>query len=303
MEPKVNYARVGLFVLLLGGALLALLLWLGKSEYGRRYDRYYVYVRESVTGLNRDAPVKYRGVSVGYVSEIVLNPENPQTVRLKLDILHGTPIKEDTVAVLEFQGLTGLALVNLNNGSPESPTLTPRAEEPYPVIQNAPSLYSRLDRALSQLLADPSLPQLITHLNDLTMNANRLVDPENRAALKEAIAEMTKAARTLDRTAGEVNKQLPFFLADIGAEIGESGRAFQEMLRSASETSATVKRLLDQNRAGVEQFTGETLPEAGTLVAELRQLTVTLKRLASELEREPNTLIFGKPPLPRGPGE
>jgi phospholipid/cholesterol/gamma-HCH transport system substrate-binding protein len=111
MNTKVNYVVVGAFVVVLGAAVLAIVLWLGKSDYRGVYDRYYAYMQESVAGLSVNSTVKYRGVDVGRVKDIVLNPENPQEVRLTLDILHATPIKIDTVAVLETQGLTGLATV------------------------------------------------------------------------------------------------------------------------------------------------------------------------------------------------
>src|SRR5574341_1438561 len=116
MEPKVNYTLVGLFVVLFTAGLVSVVLWLGKGEYRMAYDRYYAYMTESVSGLSVNSPVKYRGVEVGRVKEIILNPDNPEEVRLTLDIARGTPVKEDTLAALDIQGLTGLAIVNLAGG-------------------------------------------------------------------------------------------------------------------------------------------------------------------------------------------
>jgi phospholipid/cholesterol/gamma-HCH transport system substrate-binding protein len=127
MEPKVNYALVGAFVVLLGLTILGAILWLGKTDYRGIYDRYYVYTRESVAGLSVDSTVKYRGVDVGRVKEVILNPENAEEVRVTLDIVGGTPIKIDTQAVLVTQGLTGLVTLNLTGGSREAPPLTPVA--------------------------------------------------------------------------------------------------------------------------------------------------------------------------------
>src|SRR5512134_3843023 len=107
MEPKVNYALVGLFLALLSGALLAGVLWLSRTDYRGVYDRYYTFMDESVSGLSRDSYVRYHGVDVGRVKDIILDPNNPEQVRLALDIVRGTAIKEDTVAILETQGLTG----------------------------------------------------------------------------------------------------------------------------------------------------------------------------------------------------
>ena len=121
MEPKVNYIVVGAFVLLLGFTVLGAIFWLGKTDYRGIYDRYDVYTRESVAGLSVDSTVKYRGVDVGRVKEVVLNPENPEEVRITLNIVGGTPVKTDTQAVLVTQGLTGLVTLNLTGGTREAP--------------------------------------------------------------------------------------------------------------------------------------------------------------------------------------
>lgn len=299
MEAKVNYARVGLFVVLLGAALVVLLIWLGRRESRRVYDHYDVYVRESVTGLNIGASVKYLGVDIGYLKEMVVDPEHPEQLRLTLSVSEETPVTEETVAYLEFQGLTGVAVVNLAGGRRESPLLTAKPGERYPVIKNVPSFYARFEQGLSRLLTDPSLPRLVDHLDNLALRTQSLVDEENRAAFKQLLIEAAKIAGTLDQMTERVDAQLPIVLD----HLQESSRSISEMSSNAARTSAMLERLVNQNQVRIEEFTGETLTEAGLLITELRELTATSKRLASQLEREPNALIFGKSQRPRGPGE
>ncbi len=149
MEEKVNFAVVGLFVLVLGTALVGAVLWLSSGRsYGTTYDTYQIYMKESVAGLNLNAPVLYRGVEVGRVRKIALAPGNVEEVQVTLAIESGTPIKVDTVAVLQTQGLTGIAYVDLTGGSRDSPVLQARDGEPYPVINTGPSLMVRLDASL-----------------------------------------------------------------------------------------------------------------------------------------------------------
>lgn len=320
MEPKVNYTIVGLFVVLLGAASLAVVLWLSKTEYGGVYDRYYAYMTESVSGLSTDASVKYQGVVVGRVKEITLDPQDPEKVRLTLDLVKGTPVKENTVAVLETQGLTGLTTVNLTGGSRDSPPLTAKPGEEYPVIKSGPSFYVRLDRALSRLLADDSFPRLVANLNGLTQDARGAVDEQNRAALKQILADLAKVTHTLAARRAELDesvlratealgsfaalgKKMDQQLPEIMEQTRTSLRAIENMSQGIARTSASLDSVLDNNRSNIEQFTGQTLPETGILVSDLRQLTATLQRLADELEREPNALIFGKAPPARGPGE
>ncbi len=102
-----NYAIVGAFVLGLGAVLVAGVLWLASGgAFGTKYDLYLAIEDESVAGLNVNAPVKYKGVDVGKVRSIRLDPVNPERVNLIFAIERGTPIKEDTLAVLKTQGLT-----------------------------------------------------------------------------------------------------------------------------------------------------------------------------------------------------
>ena len=154
MTPKSSYVLVGLFVLLLGIALIGGILWLSTGGPPKDYDFYLVYMTESVSGLSIDAPVKYKGVNVGRVRDIRLNPNNPEEVRLMLVVLQGTPINADTRATLEVQGLTGVAHVNLGGGETDSPPLLKPRDEPYPVIQSRPSLLVRLDDTVDQRAGD-----------------------------------------------------------------------------------------------------------------------------------------------------
>jgi phospholipid/cholesterol/gamma-HCH transport system substrate-binding protein len=320
MEPKVNYLLVGLFVVVLGATLLAGVLWLSKGDYRGVYDRYYTYMRESVSGLSVDSAVRYRGVEVGRVKEIILDPDNPEEVRLGLDIVRGTPIKEDTLAVLETQGLTGITTVNLTGGSRDSPPLIVKANQKYPVIKSAPSLFTRLDNALSRVLADESFPTLLANLNGLVQDARGVVDAEARADLKRTLADLAKVTHTLaarqaqmdhslvkaDEALGRfasLGKNLDEELPEIIAEAKASIRSFQNMNQELARAGASFESALDSNRANLDQFTGQTLGEAGLVVSDFRQLTLTLQKLAEELEREPSALIFGRSRPAPGPGE
>jgi len=320
MEPKVNYVVVGAFVVVLAAAVLGVVLWLGKSDYRGVYDRYYAYMRESVSGLSVNSAVKYRGVDVGRVKDIVLGPENPEEVRLTLDILHGTPIKTDTVAVLETQGLTGLATLDLTGGSRDAPALEATADQEYPVIKTGPSLFFRLDMAISRLLEDQGLTKLLTNLNQLSQQATDVVDEDNRAALRRILKDLSeltqtlaarheqvdkgllnasKSAENLAKMTETINKQMPMLLERVNKSAG----ALQVMTEELAKTGKAVSGLVQETRPDLQEFSRNTLAETGLLVTELRQLTGTLNRLAQDLEREPNALVLGRTPRPKGPGE
>jgi phospholipid/cholesterol/gamma-HCH transport system substrate-binding protein len=320
MEPKVNYILVGSFVLFLGAAVLTGILWLGKTDYRGSYDRYSAHMQESVAGLSVDSTVKYRGVDVGRVKAIALKSDNPEEVLLTLDIVRGTPIKTDTIAVLETQGLTGLATINLKGGSRDAPPLTVLEGQDYAVIKTGPSLFFRLDDAVSRLLSEKGLNKLLADMDLAAKGAADVLDEENRTALKRTIKDLSDVAQTvvahktqieqglngaaksadnLVKLTASLNEQVPALLAGINKSVAALGTATDELAR----TSKTVGMVVNEARPEFQQFTRRTLPEAGLLVTELRQLTSTLARVAREVEREPSSLVFGKKPSVRGPGE
>lgn len=320
MEPKVNYTLVGFFLALLGAATLAGVLWLSQTDYRGVYDRYYTYMDESVSGLSADSSVKYRGVDVGRVKEIALDPSNPEQVRLALDLVRGTPVKEDTVAVLETQGLTGISTVNLQGGSRASPLLKAQPGAHYPVIKSQPSFYTQLSRNVSRLMVNDQLPTLLANLNSLTQEARGLVDAQSRADLKRILADLAQVTHAVAARRSEladslaqsdaaferfaaVGKTLDERLPQLLQQTSASLRSMQKMTDDVARAGAALGSTVDGSRADIAQFTGQTLAETGLLVAELRQLTATLQRLAGDLERQPSALIFGRAAPLRGPGE
>ncbi len=300
MEEKVNFAVVGIFVLVLSAALIGGVLWLSSGEsYRKVYDVYQAYMKESVSGLSLNASVRYRGVEVGHVQQIALAPGNVEQVQLTLAIERGTPVKVDTVAILQTYGLTGLAFVELTGGSRDSPALKAQAGEKYPVIQAGASLMMRLDSAITALLAN---------LNRTSENLNALMDEDNRRAFKNTLADikvlshtlaarsaaidssLANAARTMENTA-----RLTGDLPQLAQRIQRSADAFDHMANELSRTGASASSALDDTR--------ETLPEIHQMVMELRDLTASLRRFSGELEQNPSALLYGKAAAKRGPGE
>jgi phospholipid/cholesterol/gamma-HCH transport system substrate-binding protein len=308
MEAKVNFAVVGAFVLLLGAALAGGVLWFSSGKYYRKsYDTYQTYMTDSVSGLNLNAPVRYRGVEVGRVRRIALAPGNVEQVQLTLDIERGTPLKEDTVAVLQTQGLTGIAFVELTGGSRASPPLRTEAAEEYPVIKSGPSLMTRLDTSISTLL---------TNLNRTSENVNALMDEDNRRAVKKTLEDLEVLSRTLAARSATIDSSLANAahamestarltdqLPRLVQRVEQSAETFDRMSNELARAGAHASGMFDSARAGAQEFSTETLPEVHQLVMELRDLANTLRRVSGDIEKNPGILLHGKPPAKRGPGE
>ena len=303
-----NYALVGGFVLVLGSALIAGVLWLASGgAFQTKYDPYMANVDESVAGLNLNAPVKYNGVDVGKVRSIQLDAENPERVRLVFAIERGTPIKEDTVAVLKTQGLTGIAYVELGGGTRESPALRATEGQPYPVIRTKPSLSARLENVLTNVLAK---------LDRTTSNIDAMLSVENQLAVKSALADLAAVMRTIAARKDTLDKgivsaartfdnsaRVTAQLGPVIERIGRSADAVEKMGNDASEATKTAGKTINSMGADVQRFTGETLPELERLLGELTVLSASLRRLSDQTQRNPSGLIFGRTPVPAGPGE
>lgn len=303
-----NYAAVGAFVLVLGAVLIAAVLWLASGgAFQKKYDRYLAIEDESVAGLNLNAPVKFNGVDVGKVREIRLDPNNPERVILLFAIEHGTPIKEDTVAVLKTQGLTGIAYVELSGGAPNAPPLHASAGNEYPVIRTKASLSARLENMLTSVLAK---------LDSTSNNINSVLGDENRTAFKSALADIaivahTVAARKATIDAGIANAGRTFEntsrasaeVRPVIDHIGRSATAIEKMGNEVARTSASAGKTVDSVGADVQRFTAETVPELERLLGELGVLSASLRRLSEQTERNPAGLLLGHKPVPDGPGE
>ncbi len=306
METKVNYTLVGLFVLLLGAALVAGILWLSAGgSYRKAYDIYLAYTGESVSGLNFEAPVKYRGVEVGRVKRISL--DQGERVRLELEIERGTPIRTNTVAVLRMQGLTGVAYVELDGGTREAPLLEARDGKKYPVIETGPSLLTRVDTAATDALA--SLERISTSINATLDEGNRqsfkklLADLATLSgalvARKDAIESVLQgAARTAENSA-RASAELPRLIERMDA----GAQALEKMGNDVSRLGAQTGKLVDNANDGVSRAKNQLLPELEHTLAEVRELSAVLKQLGSALGNNPDMLLLGRQPPAPGPGE
>lgn len=322
MENKVNLSVVGAFVIVLTVAMIAGGLWLASGMYNRKaYDLYETYMTESVSGLNLNSTVRYRGVEVGFVRQIMLAPGNVEQVRVRLEIERGTPVKTDTVAILQTQGLTGISYVELRGGRKDSPALQAAPGQEVPVIASRPSLMERLETAT---------PVLMANVSRAVDNLNGLLDETNRNSLRSTLADLAvltqtlakrssmidatlvSSARTMANTAS-LSAQLPQLvqrferaadaLERMATDVSDASASTRRTLDSARGTLDAARSTLDGSRADVAQFTGTALPETRELVAELRGLAATMHRVVDEVERNPGVLLQGRGPAKRGPGE
>ncbi len=247
MQSKVNYALVGLFVIVLFAALASAVFWLTLGGDNKTYDRYRVYFRESVAGLNPKATVRYRGVQVGQVESIRLDPNNSDQVDVVLDIERGTPIRRDTIATLSKQGLTGVAAVELSGGGGQSPPLEKDADQELPVIQAGPSLVARLDDAFNNIL---------TNVNSLSSRLERLLNDDNQTAITQTLQHLDKITGALADRADSLRQTLANVETFTGALAGRAeriGKALDQLavaLEGAGDLNGQLRATLERFSRG-----------------------------------------------------
>src|SRR5690242_10503168 len=109
METRAQHVLVGAFVLGILVAIVIAVVWVARVQFNREFSYYDIFFTGSVTGLNTGAAVRYNGVQIGRVDEIRIAPSNVEQVRVTIEVDGTVEIKEDAVASLELQGVTGYA--------------------------------------------------------------------------------------------------------------------------------------------------------------------------------------------------
>lgn len=307
MEGRVSYTAVGVFVITLIVAAIAIFFWLTLRKHDQNYDMYVVYLHEEVTGLSVQSPVRYNGVPVGFVKSIGLEPSNPQLVKVMLDIESGTPINTSTVATLMSQGITGVDYVGLQSEQVNAPPLTKHQGESYPVIPSKPSLLMQLSEVL------PEITGKITQLSD---SISELFDAKNRtsiaatlqnlqvftAALKQSSGRMTASMASLQTILQHgqvVANQLPALVQatnDTLSTINKTAQAFDL-------TAHVATQALNSGKVAINSISQQVVPSMQQALQQLGNIEVNLSAVTNQLKRNPSLFIRGKQPTQPGPGE
>jgi phospholipid/cholesterol/gamma-HCH transport system substrate-binding protein len=318
VETRASYFLVGLFVLALMAGAFVFVLWLARAGLQAENVYYYIYVRGSVAGLQNGAPVQYRGVPVGTVTDISIDAENVELIQITVALRTGTPVKTDTVATLQLQGITGLSFVQLSGGTRTAADLEPppgkkRARIPYRpsaierVFEDAPEVIGQLitlSARANQLLSDDNiqaLSSIMTNLDRLTTAVAGSGTDVERAVTQAA--EMIEATRATATNLNELAVDLRQLSAEIGGEarlaLGDARQATrtaEETAKAITSTATAIQRLaseVSETRRPLRDFGEHGLYEMSQLLIDARALVTSLNRIAIQFERDPARFLFG----------
>jgi phospholipid/cholesterol/gamma-HCH transport system substrate-binding protein len=235
MENERHYFTVGLFVL--GGfiAILAFALWLTQQGKGE-YETYQIRFAESVSGLSTGSVVKFRGVSVGLVDSITIDPEDSRLIRVDISLLKSTPLKADTKANLKMQGITGVVFIELTGGNPALANLDkPKDSTEVLEIPSAPS-------SINTIL--DNIPVMLAKLSITLDQINKVMSDKNVASIQSLLQHGDAAASDLRSILSASRESIPQTTRDAAEAISHLNNAAKRVDRLSEQVEANPASLL-----------------------------------------------------------
>ena len=300
MENKAHALIAGAFVVVVTALLAVLAIWLTRDNTQR--NLYEMSTSETVSGLQPQATVRYRGVAVGKVEDIGFDQKVKGNVLIRVSFDQAAPMTRSTFATVASQGVTGLGFIQLDDNGDSTERLVPNDDNPPRIVLKQ----GGLDKLLEQGEV------ILNQAEQATARINQLLSPQNEAAINTAVTQLAEAAGSINRVA----KALEPTAAGLPALSKDARAALQAVKSVTGEIGVTAQRLnapggpLDKLTeggtalaAGVETFSAATLPKLGEVADETARTMRQLRRTVSAVDDNPQSLIFGNGPAVPGPGE
>mgnify|MGYP003590582834 FL=1 len=300
MDTKINFFKIGLFVIALVTSLLILIFWLGKFGFEKKkFDEYSIYFQESVSGLNIGSSIKYKGFEVGNVSEIKLNPNNSEEIQIDIVIKKGTPIKEDNYAVLGNLGITGLKYIELKGGSNNSKLLQ-EDENGFRIISSKTSDLTTLVDSTTDLT------------NQLTLvlgQMKKLLADENIKTISEILGKTQNSMSNVEQFSSYLvnnEKKIDELLNNISILAKNGNKSFESIDKSANSFKELSNEILLEIRKGsfdINDMSKESFDKLNSVLNNLDSTLLQTQTLIDNLNQSPSDILFKQKNIKNGPGE
>ena len=297
METRAHHVIIGLFTLLAGIGAVLFAVWISNANTSSDYRQYTVVFREAVTGLSRGSAVQYRGIPIGDITDLRLDPEDPAQVLAGIRITGTAPVTRDTRARLTFTGITGNTVIELVPGDPDSPLLEGNGSQAAR-IPATPS-------PISSLLANGE--DLMTNINQLVSSARSMLSEENAERIGRTLESIEQAASSLSSQGSDIktlvnelttaSEQAAELMTNVNTLVNEQGARtldnVEQALASIASTSQTLEQLLVDNS---EAFSSgvQGLGQLEPAIAELRGSLTALRSITRRLEDNPARFLLGR---------
>ncbi|HEY8253738.1 MAG TPA: MlaD family protein [Rhizomicrobium sp.] len=280
METKANYVAVGAFVLACVIGLVVTILWLAGAQYSQEYAYYQTFFKGPVTGLGKGTITRYNGIEVGRITDLAFDPNDPQSVVVTLQVQPNLNIREDSVASIESQGLTGATYVEISGGTKNSPILEAKSGQRYPVIRAKQSTLQQLEQ---------SAPEVVAKLNVAASRLNDLLNDNNRRALTHILVNLEQTTSTIAKHSADIDATLKN-ANQATANLRDASRDLKPAIADADATVKKYGKVADDADAFIN---GDGLAQLSDLIGEMRRLVGGLTEFSDQLNRTPTKLLFG----------
>jgi phospholipid/cholesterol/gamma-HCH transport system substrate-binding protein len=297
MERHANYTLVGAVIAAVFVGLVVFMFWVSKAEFGKTYDLYDIVFVGPVKGLSKGGEVDFNGIQVGEVTKVALDKADPSRVIARARVTSDVPVRADSLASLEMQGVTGVNRVLISAGTRSTPLL--KTTVPHGVV---PVIHTKAG-ALSSLVA--SSGETLQAAQEALNRVNRLLSDENLKELSGAMAdlhEVTSGAKSSKQLIANADRAAQSFrkLADSSDELvsGDGKRAARELADAATQikgVATDARELVKSIRGPAGDFAQTGAPQLTQAINSLQQAADSLNRLASRAEQSPRALISRAP--------
>ena len=318
MNAKTNYTLVGLFVITSIVLIFVFVIWLIKPTNQQELTPFKIYFTESVSGLNVDSPVKYRGVTIGKVTKMEINKENIEEIEVTILVDKDAPIKTDTEAKLKSQGITGLNYIDLSQGDKSTPLLCDE-EDKEKVIKSVPSFLVKVEEsfgsvslnlsktlhATSVLLREENqeaITKTLKHLASTMEKVDKSLTERTINDFKVLLASSRSTMEQMDKTMPKVNKTL-----DKTMDFEERTATALGVIANSYKTIASSMALFEaRNRNGdysMKESTAEPMKQFGITMREMQHTLNELNALLARYGDSPSNMLLQTEEADIGPGE
>ena len=318
MNAKTNYTMVGLFVIMSIMLIFVFVIWLIRPTDDTELTSFKIYFTESVSGLNIDSPVKYRGVTIGKVTRMRINPTNVEEIEVNILVDREAPIKTDTVAKLKAQGITGLNYIDLSQGSKTTPLLCEDGEEEL-VIKSVPSFLVKVEEsfgsvsvnlsktlhATSVLLREENqveITKILTHLSSVMTKADKALSEKSihnfEKLLLSARATVEKMDKTMPKVDGFIEKSVDF--------EDRVANALSSISKSYLTIASSLALFEERNRNGdysMKESTAEPMKQFGITMREMERTLNEINAILARYGDSPSNMLLQTEEADVGPGE
>lgn len=287
MEKNSHYFIVGLFVTAALMALAFFVIWLAGSHDSRNYERYTIHFEDPVSGLKQSAVVQYRGVAVGYVSDMRLDPNNNDLIKVDIEVDSSTPVFKSTRATLGQQGFTGIIFIELTTDDGDTEPALRLEGERYPVIRGSGTQLSKLFE---------NIPQISKRILELTDKMNAVFNDETIASLQTTAKNIEKLSADMNGLLNEQNvANASVALENLAASSETLPQLIERFNNTANEIdqmTQTLNGVLTDNRGDIDKFMGTGLKQITEMSRETREMAESIRRLADRLEQDPSRILY-----------